>query len=83
MQMREFCRDYIVAYNLTDDESTIKFRLKRTGSKQGGRYAHAARRQPRSWHMVASGLACEQLIRYLLHIGKRRADAKRARKIPS
>ena len=23
MQMREFCRDYIVAYNLTDDESTI------------------------------------------------------------
>ena len=27
MQMREFCRGYIVAYNLTDDESTIKFRL--------------------------------------------------------
>ena len=25
MQMHEFCRGYIVAYNLTDDESTMKF----------------------------------------------------------
>ena len=25
MQMHELCRGYIVAYNLTDDESTIKF----------------------------------------------------------
>ena len=26
MQMHELCRGYIVAYNLTDDESTMKFR---------------------------------------------------------
>ena len=25
MQIHELCRGYIVAYNLTDDESTIKF----------------------------------------------------------
>ena len=52
MQMREFCRNYIVAYNLTDDESTIKFRQEHSSADESLAYVVSEAKQYRETEKV-------------------------------